>query len=352
MRSKIKRLVIIYLGTEVFLFIYKFKNLFFPFDWIKFHLPFSIKEIPYIPSLFRYKKNPSIDRLVIDCFSFFNELDLLEIRLEILSPFVDLFVLTESRVMFNGASKPLYFDQNKKRYEKFLHKIKHVILDDLPTNQKDLLPGGKFNNSNSTNEIVALSTLTNSILPKENCPPNFLAEFYFKENLLATLSELSLPFDTLIFVSDLDEIWNPNARFKLKNRVYLFKLRSYCYFLNVESSDRYHNWTGSICIQYSKLIKVGVNNARQHNGILRYLVYNGGWHFTAMGGVDSVKEKIKVFADEDFLDKRGRETIESKVLNLQELRGRRIRFRVKNHNLPEYLITNESKYQSMFRIIK
>jgi beta-1,4-mannosyl-glycoprotein beta-1,4-N-acetylglucosaminyltransferase len=351
MRSKFKKLLINFLGIEVFAYIYKFKNLIFPFDWIKFHLPFSIKEIPYIPSLFKDKKNLSTDTLVIDCFSFFNELDLLEIRLEILSPFVDLFVLTESRIMFNGESKPLYFDQNKKRYEKFLYKIKHVILDDLPINRKDLLLGGKFNNSNTASKIIELSTLINSILP-ENYPPNYLAEYYFKENLQVTLSELNLPSDTVIFISDLDEIWNPNARFKLKNRVYLFKLRSYCYFLNVESNERYHSWTGSICIKYSKLIKVGVNKARQHNGILRYLVYNGGWHFTAMGGVDSVKEKIKAFLDEDFLDTQGRETIESKVLNLQELRGRRIRFKVVNHNLPKYLIANESKYKSMFRIIK
>jgi beta-1,4-mannosyl-glycoprotein beta-1,4-N-acetylglucosaminyltransferase len=54
---------------------------------------------------------------VIDCFPFFNELDLLEIRLNELKDVVDVFVITESTMTFTGKPKPLYFD--KERFKDF-----------------------------------------------------------------------------------------------------------------------------------------------------------------------------------------------------------------------------------------
>jgi len=65
---------------------------------------------------------------VIDCFPFFNELDLLEIRLNELRDVVDVFVLTESSRTFSGLRKPLYFEDNKKRFEGF--NIVHTVYDE------------------------------------------------------------------------------------------------------------------------------------------------------------------------------------------------------------------------------
>ena len=67
---------------------------------------------------------------VFDCFPFYDELDLLEIRLNILNDVVDYFVLTESTRTFTGKPKPLHYDNNKVRFKKFAHKIRHVIVDD------------------------------------------------------------------------------------------------------------------------------------------------------------------------------------------------------------------------------
>ena len=52
--------------------------------------------------------------MIYDCFPFFNELDLLEIRLNILDPIVDKFVLVESTQTFNRQPKPLYYQENKR----------------------------------------------------------------------------------------------------------------------------------------------------------------------------------------------------------------------------------------------
>ena len=54
--------------------------------------------------------------MTYDCFSFFNELDLLEIRLNVLKDAVDKFVLVEAGETHSGKPKPLYFKENEARF--------------------------------------------------------------------------------------------------------------------------------------------------------------------------------------------------------------------------------------------
>ena len=51
--------------------------------------------------------------MVYDCIPFFNELDILKLRMQIMAPFVDKFVLEESTVTFSGEPKELCFEKNK-----------------------------------------------------------------------------------------------------------------------------------------------------------------------------------------------------------------------------------------------
>ena len=72
---------------------------------------------------------------IYDCFLFFNELDLLEIKLHELYDHVDYFVLVEAKETFRGQGKQLYFHQNQDRFSKFLDKIIHVKVEErLQTN--------------------------------------------------------------------------------------------------------------------------------------------------------------------------------------------------------------------------
>jgi len=66
---------------------------------------------------------------IYDCFTFFNELDILEIRLNMLDKYVDKFVLVEARKTHSGKDKPLFYNDNKKRYKKFNDKM-HDMCDD------------------------------------------------------------------------------------------------------------------------------------------------------------------------------------------------------------------------------
>lgn len=70
--------------------------------------------------------------MIFDCFTFFNELDLLEVRLRELAPVVDAFVLVEATRTHAGKPKPLFFEQSKARFAEYLPKIRHIIVDDMP----------------------------------------------------------------------------------------------------------------------------------------------------------------------------------------------------------------------------
>ncbi len=67
--------------------------------------------------------------MIYDCFTFFNELDILDIRLHEMSPVVDKFVLVEATKTHQGKPKPLYYAQNRDRFAAFRHKIIHVVVE-------------------------------------------------------------------------------------------------------------------------------------------------------------------------------------------------------------------------------
>ena len=69
--------------------------------------------------------------MIIDSFIFSNELQMLELRLDYLNPLVDKFILVESSTTHSGEEKPLHFNENKEKFSKYLHKIEHIIVDDL-----------------------------------------------------------------------------------------------------------------------------------------------------------------------------------------------------------------------------
>jgi hypothetical protein len=70
--------------------------------------------------------------VIVDCFTFFNELDVLELRLSLLDTVVDRFVLCEAPVTFRGDPKPLYYAQNRDRFARWKDRIVHLVYDAAP----------------------------------------------------------------------------------------------------------------------------------------------------------------------------------------------------------------------------
>src|SRR5579863_8430750 len=70
--------------------------------------------------------------MIYDCFTFFNELELLELRLNELAGVVDRFVIVEATKTHSGKPKPLHYRDNQARISRFHSQIIHVIVDDMP----------------------------------------------------------------------------------------------------------------------------------------------------------------------------------------------------------------------------
>ena len=65
-----------------------------------------------------------------DTFSFFNELDLLWLRVNELKELNPIHVLVESKFTHTGDPKPLYFEENKEKFKDF--NIRHIVVGDMP----------------------------------------------------------------------------------------------------------------------------------------------------------------------------------------------------------------------------
>ena len=81
-----------------------------------------------------YELNLQIYMKIYDCFMFFDEEMLLDLRLNIMNKYVDKFVITEATYMHSGESKKLLFNINN--FSKFKDKITYIIVEDLPMNLK------------------------------------------------------------------------------------------------------------------------------------------------------------------------------------------------------------------------
>ena len=78
---------------------------------------------------------------IFDCFQYFNEDHIADLRFNILNESVDKFIIVESTVNHQGKSKKLHFDIN--RYKKFKNKINYIVVDDTPENIKKAHEGGE-----------------------------------------------------------------------------------------------------------------------------------------------------------------------------------------------------------------
>jgi beta-1,4-mannosyl-glycoprotein beta-1,4-N-acetylglucosaminyltransferase len=216
---------------------------------------------------------------VYDCFTFFNELDLLEIRLHELDPVVDKFVLVESPMTFTNQPKPLYYAENKDRFAQFNNKIIHIVLEDHP------------------------------IPPHVHYHVN---EGYQRNMIIRGLWGAKL--SDQIIISDVDEIpkryelqsyLQPGILDEFAERVIIFKGRVHSYYLNVytaaEVSSAY--WVeGPKMVRYKLLLDRGgsPNNIRRCPGYLNHpikgysdhTIQDASWHFTSQGGREAIKTKI------------------------------------------------------------
>lgn len=228
---------------------------------------------------------------IYDCFTFFNELDILELRLQELDSVVDYFVLAEATRTFSYDPKPLYFAENKERFKRFLPKIIHVQIDDLPK------AGDAWDRE------------------------------AFQRNATARGLTGAKP-DDVIMISDVDEIPFPENVARLtptamRGHIWFIECDYYTYKLNLSILNK---WVGLCAVRavqnkylpplqtlrgfrarqsrrlpmpINQAINVGKNIFRIGRPLTHVLIEHGGWHFTFVNTPEKIQYKIASYAHQE-----------------------------------------------------
>lgn len=276
--------------------------------------------------------------MIYDCFQFFNELDILKLRLQILSPVVDRFVISEATETFSGLAKPLYYEENKEMFAEFAEKIIHVVVEDTPegiTHDRDT----------------------------------------FQKNAVGRGLKDCKDDDIIIF-SDLDEIPNPE---KIKeilkdfqdDKIYHFAQRMFYCYLNMEEVSgkllsyagefegvERKKWIGSKMCRYQLIREQGLKLGelrfpeRKEIGIR---VEDGGWHFGYMGGHGEadvkkrVAQKVRSAAHQEYNSRSVLSEVEDKIKDGKDIFDRQAEF-VKveiDDSFPLYLREHQEEYSHL-----
>jgi len=221
----------------------------------------------------------SFKRKIFDCFTFYNELDLLDLRLNELATVVDYFVIAEASMTFTGKDKPLFFHENRERFSKFRDKIIHVVVDDFPETTS-----------------------------------SWEREIYQRDCVRWGLRQAA-PTDVLL-LSDVDEVPRATAvaqlreRPPLRNEVVCYELDWHAYYMNVRLKEKWVR-LGPRAILVGSLATInGLRGVyapasgfgrdavrwlkackRMRTLVRRRVVCDAGWHMSWLGGIDAVAAK-------------------------------------------------------------
>lgn len=249
--------------------------------------------------------------MVIDCFTFNGEFEMLEIRLQILSQYVDKFIIIEATKTFSGIPKPLYYQQNSDLFKQWHNKIEYFIIDDY-----------------SNEEVLEMGRKSSNVTFEHEC---WLNEFYQKEMIQRALENLNE--EDIVFVSDVDEIWNPDI-LPMVQGDYVYKPKqdlTYIYYLNQRTSENWTYFTGTIVTKYKNIKNVCLNHLRTHSKNTYTFIDNGGWHFNALGGMEKKIDSFK-----------------HPIYTQGYMKTREKGARIDDTELPAYLLENKDKYKHLF----
>ena len=235
---------------------------------------------------------------IIDCFIFYNEFDLLTYRLNLLNDVVDYFVLVESRHTFVGKEKSLFYNENKQLFERFNHKIIHVIIDDFPH---------KYPNIN----IEAGEQWTNE---------------RFQRNCISRgIDKLRLQPTDIIIITDVDEILNPSILENIKTNILpvsvnILEMDFYYYNLNTRMNNKWHHAKILTFQKYTEL-NLTCDNIRMCN---YPIIVGAGWHLSYFGNEKFIKNKLENFSHQEYnkTEFTNEKQIEERIKNKSDLFGR------------------------------
>jgi len=235
--------------------------------------------------------------MIFDCFIFFNELELLELRLHELAGVVDKFVVVEARRTFSNQPKPLHFQENRARFAQFENKIIHVIVEDMPATG-DAWESERFQRNAIARGLQGCRpddwVLVSDIdeIPRATVVEKISRETPYHDGFLSNAVHSALNskmFKAVFHRKGFRRRLRKNHPFVLK-----FEQSLHRHYLNCVSV-RPRFWYGTRMLRYRDF---SAANELRHSGYK--LVKDAGWHFTFMGGVDRIREKIAAYSHQEF----------------------------------------------------
>ena len=265
---------------------------------------------------------------LIDCFMYFDDDLVLDIRLNTLNEHVDQFIIAEATLDHAGNDKKLNFDMNK--FTKFKHKINYLIIEDLPKS------------------VSALRKNWHPAHTRDQFQRNSLERGYknFDDN-------------DLIMISDVDEIPNPQkiSEFKVENKYACFIQKNFQAKINNLNITE-ENWPGTKICQ-KKFLKSPQwlrNIKTKKRKIWNFykdkepqIILNGGWHFSFLKNNELIQKKIMSFAHQEFnkINFTNLDNIEKKINSQTDIFERPYHYKKVelDNQFPKYILENKNKFR-------
>lgn len=260
----------------------------------------------------------SLERKIYDTFLYYDEIDLVNIRMHELDDIVDYFVVIESKYTFSGKKKELHFPTVRDRVSKFNHKIKYLVVEDFP---EGLPPFGK-----------------------ENYQRNYFTK------------EINIKDNDIVLMSDVDEI--PRS-FDIGNIIknytspILFLHKHHNYYLNMVCIDKVI--PGTVLMKGDEITDTSVLDDLRNK---RYEINNkilSGWNFSYLGGYEAISKKLGAFAHTEYDNDEYRNT--KKILDDIEkgfdlFEGEKTRYvclPIWSGGVPNYVLNNQDKFAHLIK---
>ena len=226
---------------------------------------------------------------IFDCFMYFDEEEVLDLRLNVLHEFVDYFVIVESTYNHKGIKRKLLFDQS--RFQKFKDKIIYLVYDEIPKDVEIILDD---ENENEKNRKYIMNAVY-----RENSQRNFITEGIQKADA-----------NDLILISDVDEIPKLSSLdlSKINNKIIIFKQDMFYYKFNLVIPD--FKWSGTKAIKKKNLKSPQwLRNIKDRKYAFyrldtffsekKYInvkiISDGGWHFSNIKNAKMIEHKLKSY---------------------------------------------------------
>ena len=295
---------------------------------------------------------------IYDCFLFHNEIKILELRMNILYKYVDYFVIVESAITFQGDKKDYNFEKYKEHFKKFQSKIIYYKIPEYKIEYSDLpyIVEPKKETEKILNDIYKYIDGCNEF--NKDIEFWWGNDFYQRESIWLGLESAGAKYGDMILLSDVDEIPSPESLLWVKKNIcwnmpMYFQQHEFCYYLNY-----YHNseWIGTSSFLLDYYANFSLNGfraeAKKKTLRLENIVKNAGWHFTSIGNVESINNKIKSWGHREFNNALVLDNLKYHVAHGYDIFRRRGFGKLKYISipsclLPEYLNVNSGDFDTI-----